>query len=129
MSDSKVIGDDNFDEVDVFLNDDVRANVACYPIVTTVVAATTVEASIKEQASWHEAFGALKNEFKNGERVLNSIKELLPQGEIFISRIDFRGVMVCSRLLEVLGMFFKKVEGADKNLRHEAHALLGAYKT
>lgn len=35
-------------------------------------------ASINEQAPWHEAFGALKNEFKNGERVLNSIKELIP---------------------------------------------------
>ncbi|KAB2625713.1 hypothetical protein D8674_017373 [Pyrus ussuriensis x Pyrus communis] len=76
------------------------------------------QASINEWAPWHEDFGALKNEFKNGERMLNSIKELLPQGQTFISRIDFRGVMVHSGLLDVLCMFFKKVGDTNKNLRH-----------
>lgn len=42
-SDNKVIGGDNFDEVNVFLNDDVRVNVACSPVVMSIMAATTIK--------------------------------------------------------------------------------------
>ncbi|TQE01769.1 hypothetical protein C1H46_012569 [Malus baccata] len=83
------------------------------------------QASIKESVPWHETFGALKNKFKNGARVLNLIEELLLQGETFIFCVDFKGVMVYSSLLDVLGMFFEKVGNADGNLRHLSPYLHG----
>lgn len=74
---------------------------------------------------WYKVFGALKNEFKNGARVLNSIKELPPQVEIFISCVDFKGVMACLGFLDVLSMYLEKVGDADGNLRHLSPYLHG----
>lgn len=42
-NDSKMIGNVNFNEVDVFFNDDVRVGVASSPIMASVTASTNVE--------------------------------------------------------------------------------------
>lgn len=76
------------------------------------------QASIDEWTPWNKAFGNLKDEFKNGAKVLNSIKELLSQGETTIFCINFRGVTVRSGLLDVLGMFFENTGDVNGNLRH-----------
>lgn len=39
-------------------------------------------ALLEEWTPWHEAFGALEDEFKNGTKVPNSIEELLPHGRL-----------------------------------------------
>ncbi|KAB2625868.1 hypothetical protein D8674_017528 [Pyrus ussuriensis x Pyrus communis] len=75
------------------------------------------QASIEEYEPWHEAFGAFKNEFRNGVRMLNSIEKLIPQGETFIFRVEFKGMMVRSGLLDVLDIFFEMVGDADGNLK------------
>lgn len=36
------------------------------------------QALLEEWTPWHEAFGALKDEFKNGAKVPNLIEELIP---------------------------------------------------
>ncbi|KAB2625595.1 hypothetical protein D8674_017255 [Pyrus ussuriensis x Pyrus communis] len=89
--------------VEVFLSDAHVSNVVLSPKTLPL----EDQALINERAPWYEDFGALKNEFKNSER-----------GQTFISRIDFRGVMVHSELLNVLCMFFKKVGDTNKNLKH-----------
>ncbi|KAB2626329.1 hypothetical protein D8674_017989 [Pyrus ussuriensis x Pyrus communis] len=89
-------------------------------IVTTatITFPSEKQASIEEWEPWHEAFGAFKNEFKNGVRMLNSIENLIPQGKTFIFRVEFKGVMVRLGLLDVLDTFFEMVGEADGNLRH-----------
>ncbi|KAB2617477.1 hypothetical protein D8674_013346 [Pyrus ussuriensis x Pyrus communis] len=99
--DSKAVEDVDLDEADRFLNDDVQVEVG------------DTEASVEEWASWHEALGKLKYSIANEAKVLNSMKELIILGEAFSSRVDFRGVKVCSGLAEVLGRFFKHASDAD----------------
>ncbi|RXH71411.1 hypothetical protein DVH24_018766 [Malus domestica] len=51
---------------------DAQASTVVHPHVTLSLEEQTL---IKEWASWHEVFGAIKDEFKNCTRVLNSIEE------------------------------------------------------
>lgn len=44
----------------------------------SVVPSPKKQALIEEWASWHEAFSTLKDNIRNGARVLNLIEELLP---------------------------------------------------
>ncbi|KAB2614616.1 hypothetical protein D8674_021204 [Pyrus ussuriensis x Pyrus communis] len=73
-------------------------------------------ASVEEWASWHDALEKLKHSLANEARVLSSVEELIPSGEAFSSRVDFRGVKVRSGLAEALGKFFERVDDADVSL-------------
>lgn len=86
---------------------DPYASTVVYPPVTLF---SKEQALLEDWMSWHEAFGALKDEFKNGAKVPNSIKKLLPQGNLSSFVLTSR-VKVRSGLPDILAMFFEKVEG------------------
>ncbi|KAB2608741.1 receptor-like protein kinase [Pyrus ussuriensis x Pyrus communis] len=115
-SNSSVIGDYNFDEVDVFLNDDVRVNIACSLIVTSVAAVMTVKVNVDGP----DVVIPLSMQVESVEADV-----FLVNGETFISCVDFKCVMVYSGLLNVLGMFFETVRNVDGNLRHLSPYLCG----
>ncbi|XP_048425264.1 uncharacterized protein LOC103964819 [Pyrus x bretschneideri] len=73
-------------------------------------------ALVEEWASWHEALEKLKHSLANEARVLSSVEELIPSGEAFSSRVNFRGVKVRSGLAEVLGKFFEHADDVDVSL-------------
>ncbi|XP_018507306.2 cell division cycle protein 48 homolog isoform X1 [Pyrus x bretschneideri] len=93
---------------------------SCVPLEPTIFPEEVLSpeelASIEEWASWHEALEKLKHSLANEDRVLSSVEELIPSGETFFSRVDFRGVKVRSGLAEALVKFFEHASDADVSL-------------